>query len=393
VTLSAARLDELAFSRKAELTALLERLIEAPSEKGTSGARAQAVVADYLSGSGFNVRLGEGPASVNLIAYPKTRPSRMVLFAHIDTEPARAGWSRPPLQPSIVGSRMYGLGSADDKAGVAAAAVAAVALAEAGEAVPIVASLHGKDGGTRGSQGAFATLHDCDAAVYVHPPETGAGLTQVKHASRGVLDMTIEVAGWRGPNVEIGTPESARFEDGGNPVHACLAAVDRWRARLADCEINLGRISAGDSAGVVPARCEIAVRVLFDTGTVGRIEDTIAGDLETLSERGAGNRFQGRIVSRDRSADPASVPWDAPLARTVRRAIDEVCGCAAESYTSHLASDIRFPIREAGIPAVAVGCAAGNFYSPDEWVSLDDLARLVPVLMRIVSLWSEGVDR
>ena len=43
----------------------------------------------------------------------------VVLFAHIDTEAAGPGCTSPPTTAVIRDGRMYGLGTADSKAGVA----------------------------------------------------------------------------------------------------------------------------------------------------------------------------------------------------------------------------------------------------------------------------------
>jgi len=56
-------------------------------------------------------------------------------------------------------------------------------------------------------------------------------------------------------------------------------------------------------------------------------------------------------------------------------------------YAAHLASDIRFPIRLCGLPTLGIGCLAGGFYTPEEWGDLDDLVRLVAVLVRFASAW------
>src|SRR6478735_8712805 len=49
---------------------------------------------------------------------------KRVINAHVDTVPANAGWSRDPWQPHVKNGRLYGLGSADTKGGIAASLVA-----------------------------------------------------------------------------------------------------------------------------------------------------------------------------------------------------------------------------------------------------------------------------
>jgi acetylornithine deacetylase len=50
-------------------------------------------------------------------------PRRMI-NAHVDTVPANEGWSRSPWAPTIVDHKLYGLGSCDTKAAIAATLIA-----------------------------------------------------------------------------------------------------------------------------------------------------------------------------------------------------------------------------------------------------------------------------
>ena len=159
---------------------------------------------------------------------------------------------------------------------MAAAAVAAAVLLAKSEAAPVVMSVHGKSGGARGTLPAFLRAPRLAGALYVHPPETGLGLRQVKHATRGVIDLRVKVSGWHGPLREIGTPESASFAEGGDALQAALVLAERLRSNaFAGCEVNVGRVIAGDRAGVVPLTSEMEMRVLFDTPRTAA--DLIAG--------------------------------------------------------------------------------------------------------------------
>ena len=94
---------------------------------------------------------GDGPFT-NVVGWPTNgKGKQFAMFAHIDTEAVYEGWESDPYEPKLVGNKLYGLGTSDDKAGVAAMLVAAAALSKAGEGLPVVMSLHGKGGGSRGS--------------------------------------------------------------------------------------------------------------------------------------------------------------------------------------------------------------------------------------------------
>jgi hypothetical protein len=262
--------------------ALLSQLIAVSSPLGESAEPAQRAVAAYLDARGYTSDLVTddptaytshpdymAPATpypapaVNLVARAAARPSRVGLFAHIDTERAGSGWTTPPLEARVRDGRLYGLGAADDKGGVAAMAVAATILQAQGRPAPIVMSLHGKGGGSRGSLPTFARLKDFSQVLYVHPAETGRGFADIKHIVRGVLDMRLTVTGWRGNARELGSPDSASFSEGGDALQAALAIIDDWRGgTLKGCEVNVGELGAGDRVGSVPARRGPAARAL-----------------------------------------------------------------------------------------------------------------------------------
>ena len=390
---------ELAEGSRTELLALLEALIEAPSPYGSSAREAQARLGAYLERNRFAVETTEesweplrdhpefspppaaGEAPVNLVAEPP-ESSGLTLFAHVDTEAASDGWSAPPGEATVRDGRVYGLGAADDKGGLAAAAVAATLLARHSGQAPRVVSIHGKGGGARGTLPVFSRI-DAGDSIYVHPPENGAGLGVLKSASRGVLDVTLRVTGWSGTPREIGTPESAPFAEGGDALDACLRLVERLRREeLSDCELNLGRVAAGEAAGRTPVRCEAEVRVLFrGTRTVDAALGAFRHVADDLGGPKPGGAFRFEISAPGLRANPAETAWDDSLAIQLRSAVADITGHEPVPYADHLASDIRFPIRLRGVSSVGVGSRGGNFYGPDEWVDLDDLVRLVAVLV------------
>lgn len=397
-----------------QVEGLLSQLLMIPSAVGTSADEAQRLLGRYLTSAGYDVDYSvDDPASqaqhpeysaappgkpaVNLTATPRGSRSSLALFAHIDTEAGSAPLRRHPLPVTTRGGRIYGLGSADDKSGVAAAAVAAAVLVAAGEPAPIVMSVHGKGGGSRGTLPVFARASNIAGAVYVHPAETGLGLRQIKHASRGVVDLQLKVGGWHGPSREIGTPESAPFAEGGDALRAAVMVVDRLcSSAFAGCEVNVGRVVAGDRAGMVPLMCQLDVRVLFDAprnaaALIAAAEADIARCEQELGS--PTRRFSMGVVEVPLCANPAATDWDDPLCRIVRQAVTRVTGIEPAPYAAHLASDLRFPLLVARCPAVGVGCVAGGFHGPDEWVDIDDLHRLVKVLVATVQAWNDQEER
>ncbi|MBT5219446.1 MAG: M20/M25/M40 family metallo-hydrolase, partial [Woeseia sp.] len=85
--------------------------------------------------------------------------------------------------------------------------------------------------------------------------------------------------------------------------------------------------------------------------------------------------------------NPGAADWGIPVSRVLRDSIEGVTGRAPDAYPNHYAGDIRYPIRLLGVPAYGIGSIGGNFYGPNEWVDIDDLVKLVAVLIQTLSGW------
>src|SRR6476646_7738497 len=107
----------------------LEDLVRIESVWADPGRRAEVqrsaeAVAKLLSDAGFgDVRIvseGGAPAVIARHPAPPGAPT-VLLYAHHDVQPEgdHAQWTSPPFEPTERDGRLYGRGSADDKAGIA----------------------------------------------------------------------------------------------------------------------------------------------------------------------------------------------------------------------------------------------------------------------------------
>ncbi len=110
----------------------LDALIRVPSVSADPGAAAELRrSADMTAGLFRDVGTpeveilddvqGGQPAVLARYPAPAGKPT-VLLYAHHDVQPAGdpAGWLSPPFEPTERDGRLYGRGSADDKAGIAA---------------------------------------------------------------------------------------------------------------------------------------------------------------------------------------------------------------------------------------------------------------------------------
>ena len=310
----------------------------------------------------------------------------ILLFAHTDTERPEPGedWETDPYRATVRGDRIYGVGAADDKAGVASVLTAARALLPHLDGVRVVVGLvHGKLGGGLGTLPIMERVGQVDASIYCHPAETGKGLTHFKIATRGFFNFRIETVGRRPDPVEIRTPNSEDPRQGVNAftrLRAVLDAVDRWGDRDGLlCSVN--RVSAGVNPTVLPEQAAAEGAVWFRHGTVAEVYSSLEN---AASGAGASSTHLFGLRS-----NPAEIPHDHPLVAATRQAIALETGMAPAVYPAHVASDIRFPIRCLNAATVGFGGLAGNFYGPNEWVDAADIHRATRVIVRIVTDWAE----
>ena len=406
---------QMAQNRRAELVELLSDLIRVQSLSGESAASAQMIVKNYLASLPYQVEesadrpsryeqhpeymppnpRGDGPF-VNVVGWPENNAGKQfAMFSHIDTHSMDSGWDTEPLEPTLIGNQLYGLGASDDKGGVAAMLVAAAALADAGEPLPVVMSLHGKGGGSRGSLPIFDRLsrtnHGIGAVLYVHPAETGRGLEDIKNAVQGVVDLELSVTGWRGPQMEIGSVDSSAWETGGNALDMCWQLLEHLRHTVfGGVQFNLGIMEGGDRLGSVADKASASFRLKFDgENTWEGLLDAARQSVDAFATV-SGSAEQSYKFSVDPigyRTNPGAADWDAPVSRVLRDSIENITGRSPDAYPNHYAGDIRYPIRLLGVPAYGIGSIGGNFYGPNEWVDVDDLVRLVAVTIQTMRGW------
>ena len=113
-----------------ECERLLADLIAIPTQQGKGGDERRLCehLAPLLRARGADevivadaTRTDGSPGAYIFAAWGA--PKR-IINAHVDTVPANAGWSRDPWQPHVDGGKLYGLGSCDTKAAIAATLVA-----------------------------------------------------------------------------------------------------------------------------------------------------------------------------------------------------------------------------------------------------------------------------
>jgi len=101
---------------------LLRELVAIPSVSGDEAAVA-ALVEEETGGWGLDPHRDD--FSVQVVVEGRRPGPTLALVSHLDVVPAGEGWTRDPFTPTLEGGRLYGRGSGDAKASVAAMLCAA----------------------------------------------------------------------------------------------------------------------------------------------------------------------------------------------------------------------------------------------------------------------------
>ena len=331
---------------------------------------------------------GEGCPPALHAADPEAAPApELLLFAHTDTEPVHPGCAGDPFVLRVAGERAFGLGVCDDKAGVVSILGAIRAVRSAGLSTawrPRVVLGSGKQGGSLGMLQGVEAAAGVGAAVYSHPAESGSGLGHLKVASRGIASLRVVVAGQTPRPVEIRTPVSADPRLGHNAaarVARLAADVEHWTS---EAEVwSVVGIDCPARPFEVPAAATLELACWFSDGTVDQVARRAERRLRQLALDDYERDHPPVVTMHGIRANPASCA-DSTFGRSAAAVLAEVSGRAVEHYSWHSASDIRFPMRLLGVPAVGFGATAGGFYGPSEWVHLPSLHAATEVLVRVL---------
>jgi acetylornithine deacetylase len=336
----------------------------------------------------------------------------VIFFAHPDGEPVAntEAWLRDPFAGIVENGRIHGWGVADDLSGVAIliqglASVLASGQTPAGDV--ILASTPSK----RHARGVSALLHGglrADAAVYLHPAESGVGMREIKAFASGLLEFRITVEGRAPDTNEISHTAFAHLAV--NPIdklwivfHA-LQSLDARRAAAIHhpaLEQAIGRSTNLLVSHMGAGREDVFSRIAPDAVLAGSLSfppnETLA-DVQAAVEQVVREAAMGDAWLKDHpprvawlsGVTGAEVPVDDPLYRVVADAVVAVTGQPPHVNPLHTSSDIRNPIVQAGIPTVGLGPLGGDLTQNglhDEWVDAEDYLRAVKVAAAIIAGW------
>jgi acetylornithine deacetylase/succinyl-diaminopimelate desuccinylase-like protein len=332
----------------------------------------------------------------------------LFVFAHIDsTVLDPAGWNADPFAVTMgPDGRAYGYGIADDRSGIAGMILAARALAGAGvrpRGTVTMASCLGKHLGAGGTLAVMDRGYGGDAAVYLHPAETGAGLTEYKGFSLGLVQFRVSVPGRRPVfREQHQTPVAHQGANAIARAATIIAALTSWDAErgrrishpaLEDVlgrstNLNITRIDGGDDDRKVPERCVFSGMVTFPPDeTVAEVRRSFELAVYQSAAAAFGDDEAPTVEWLPLMAHPAANAADDEFSEQFAVCVKDVTGQSPVMWPAHTASDIRYPIMYAKAPTIGFGPRAGNIGGPNEWLDVDDFLRAVTILALLTARW------
>lgn len=327
---------------------LLETLVATPSVSGTE-ERLGAVVEQIVREWGLTVSRDDTGVRVEV---PGARPGPTLAFiSHLDVVPPGEGWTRDPWVPAIADGRLYGRGSGDAKASVAAMLCAAWDCAQQGLGAGRLVVLLGYGEETKHTtMGRMVeAVGRVDAALVGEPTNLHLAVAQ-----RGLMMVDLVAAG---DQRHAGYAAEGDFTNAAVRLARDLVKLeslctDRTHPVLGRTTITPTMVEAGISRNVTPP-------------TAKAILDIRSTPDWTHAEIGAVLReaLESEVVVTSTRLVPCETPAASRLLETCRRVRP-----ASEPYGSPTCSDWVF-VRDADAIKVGPGTSRRS-HTADECVDL-----------------------
>ena len=330
------------------------------------------------------------------------------LNGHFDVVPAGLGWTRDPFGGEIVEGRLYGRGSCDMKAGLAAAVFAVAAIRRAGVAhaapIEISGTVDEESGGFAGvawlAENGWISRERTKAVIIPEP----FGVDRVCVGHRGVYWFEVVAEGRTAhgsmPYLGVSAIEGMSHlldlvrDELGPALAGRITTMPVVPEGSRHATININGIEGGQSVDESPSPCVAdCCRVVFDRRFLleeglDRTRAEIAALVAKAQSRMPGVRFsiEDRMI-----VEPTRAPEGAPVIAALSNAIARVVGRPASVVASPGTYDQKHVDRIGGVPQ-CVAYGPGELalaHQPDEYCSIADMVMATKVLALAVITLSD----
>lgn len=352
---------------------------------GPGEAAAARALAGVLESWGMRAEVRDAVAGRPcVIARIGGGPGRTLMFnGHLDVVDVD-GMRHPPFAALEHDGRLYGRGSADMKAGVAAMCAAASRAAEQLGGEVVIAAVCDEEDRSIGTRALVDWGIRTDAAIVTEPTRLA-----IAPSHRGFVWIDIAVHGR--------AAHGSRYDIGVDAIrHAALllAELDDLEVRvltgqthplLGRASLHASRIEGGTGWSTYPDRCLLQVeRRTLPGESAALVEAEIADACERVRAR---RPSFGADVQVAFAQDASDVDLEAPIVREMASALVEV---GEEVRIEGLSAWTDAAIlNEAGVPAICFGPGDISVaHSDEEWVCLPEIERCTEALAALARTWS-----
>jgi acetylornithine deacetylase len=379
---------------RGDFVALTRALVAVDSQNPSlvPGAAGEAAVARVLAGVlrdwGFAVDIQEvAPGRPNVVARIGKPGGRSLMFnGHLDVVGV-AGMAHAPFDPVERDGHIYGRGSADMKAGIAAMCAAAARAADAGlQGEIIVAAVCDEEFTSIGTRGLIERGIRADAAIVTEPTQLA-----IMPAHKGFvwIEATFTGRAAHGSRYDIGV-------DAIRHAGLFLAALDRYESKtlatrghplLGRPSVHAAGISGGSGMSSYPERCDLSV----ERRTIpGETTEQVRLEIEELLDRVklVDDKLEASVrITMEQQ--PSDVPASAAIVRALSQSLAS-CG-VRESIAGMTAWTDAALLNAAGIPAICFGPGdIGVAHAATELVPVKEIAAATQVLADLALRWTAG---
>jgi acetylornithine deacetylase len=373
---------------------ILRTLVAFPTVSRDSNLDLIHWVRDYLAGHGIESVLSQGsdPGKANLFATIGKGEGGIVLSGHSDVVPVEGqNWSSAPFVLEERDGKLFGRGTCDMKGFIAACLAKVPALVAAPLAEPVHLAISFDE--EIGCKGVGHMLHDLvdrgvkpRGCVVGEPTSMDAVIGHKTGSAYGCTVTGLEMHSSLAPMGVNAILYAARVINWIEAKAAQLRAEEQRHEgySVPFSTLSVGVIEGGFASNIVPALC----RFRFDIRTlpwtdpdaiIAELEAYIARDL--LPEMRAIAPGANIVIGMNGRVPGFTIEADAPLTRYVQRLAGSN---APPSYVAFGSEAGLFQAK--GVPSVL--CGPGSIeqaHKPDEYVSLEQLARCEDFLDRLAT--------
>jgi acetylornithine deacetylase/succinyl-diaminopimelate desuccinylase family protein len=362
---------------RCELIDFLSELVRIPSMPGSEEAVA-VIIEKKLRELGFNVQLlpsFKGRPNLLGTLEGKNKSPTLWFNGHMDVLPPGMGWEAEPFGAHVINGNLYGRGSVDMKAGIAAMIIAASTIVRNGITLGGTLGINVVSdevaGGYEGSgyvvreQILKNKIKRPDMVVICEP--TG---DEVRIAHRGAIWLELEAIGrsahggrpWLGINA---ISKMARIITKLESEYPLLLSHKRHRM-LPSPNFNIGVISGGSRPNLVPDHCAIQI----DRRTLpGETAEEVIDEIITIIGRDEFDMTKTIYPLKIRTIMEIEACEVSPEERIVKecvKAYKEIIGKEPRiGYTAGF-EDAHFFVNEAKIPTAMFGPYKSGKYEEGE---------------------------